>query len=292
MEAVPETVPVALVPTARIASEVVLVLTAVGVAASVVREPDGRHVVRVAVADQGSAEQALGAYVTENVPPPPPPPPRPLAAGAARAALVYGWGEFLIAVAVSRSFFGAAWVDRGILEGPPFRAGQWWRPVTSLTLHADFSHLLANLGFGALFLGLAGRVYGWGVALLLTLVAAIAAGAVEAAGLPAGSSSLGASTAVFAALGLLAVVRWPPRGRVAPWMARAATFGGAVSLLGLLGVGDPRVDVTAHVLGFLAGMLVAWPWRHRGIAAAPLQRLAAAAAVMIVVAGWSAALAG
>jgi rhomboid protease GluP len=281
---------VAVVPTPRVASEVVLVLTAIGIAATVEREADGRHVVRVAVAQRAAAEHALGAYVAENVPAPPPPTPRPLAAGAVRAALWYGVGEFLIAVAASRSAFGAAWVDRGLLEGPPFRAGQWWRPVTSLTLHADFSHLLANLGFGALFLGLAGRVYGWGVALLLTLLAAVLAGAIEAAGLPVGHASLGASTAVFAALGLLAVVRWPPRGRLTPWMARAATFGGAVSLLGLLGAGDPRVDVTAHVLGFLAGLVVAWPLRERGIAEPATQWRCAIAAALVVAAAWCAAL--
>jgi membrane associated rhomboid family serine protease len=290
MEPRMEQLPVATVATARMAGEVTLVLQAIGISSLVERHPDGRHVVWVALADRDAAEGALVDYVRENPPPLPPPPPRPLAVGAVRASLAYLAAEVLVAGAASRGAFGAAWVDRGILEGPAFRAGQWWRPVTSLTLHADFSHLLANLGFGAVFLGLAARVYGWGVALCLTLGAAVTAGTLEAVGLPAGSSSLGASTAVFAALGLLAPVRWPRRGRLQPWMRQAATFAGAVSLLGLLGAGDPRVDVTAHGLGFLTGVLLAWPLRAAPIAREAVQRICALAAAVLLCAAWGAAL--
>ena len=240
--------------------------------------------------DRDAAERALAAYVRENTPPPPPPAPRPLARGAIRAALAFVLVEYLVAVAASRGLWGAAWVDRGILDGMAVRAGQWWRPVTSLTLHADFAHLLANLGFGAVFLGLAARVYGAGVAPALMLGAAGLAGAVEALGLPPGASSLGASTAVFAALGLLAPVRWPARGRLQPWMARAATFAAAVALLGLLGAGDPRVDVTAHGLGFGFGVLAGIPLRRRTFAAAQVQRGAAAAAALLLLLAWAAAL--
>jgi len=285
-----EQLPVATVATARLAGEVTLVLQAIGISSVVERLLDGRHVVWVAFEDRDAAEGALVDYVRENPPLPPPPPPRPLALGAVRAPLAYLAGEVLVAGAASRSALGAAWVDRGILEGPAFRAGQWWRPVTSLTLHADFSHLLANLGFGAVFLGLAARVYGWGVALLLALTAAVTAGMLEASGLPAGSSSLGASTAVFAALGLLAPVRWPRRGRLQPWMGQAATFAGAVSLLGLLGAGDPRVDVTAHGLGFLMGVVFAWPLRSAPIARAAIQQGCAALAALVLSIAWATAL--
>jgi len=286
----PERLPVAVLATAKLAAEVGLVLQALGLTFWTQRQPDGRHVVSVAVAHRDVAQAALATYVSENAPPPPPPPARPLARGAVWAALGFIAVEFLVAVAASRSLFGSAWVERGILQGPAFRAGEWWRPVTSLTLHADFSHLLANLGFGALFLGLAARVYGGGVAVLLTVAAAVTAGAVEAFGLPPGAASLGASTAVFAALGLLAPVRWPARGRLQPWMPRAATFAGALSLLGLLGAGDPRVDVTAHVLGFAMGVLMGWPLRARIYAPRHLQRLAAIGAVMCLLAAWAAAL--
>ena len=30
-------------------------------------------------------------------------------------------------------------------------AGEWWRCITALTLHRDFAHFIANLGFGLLF---------------------------------------------------------------------------------------------------------------------------------------------
>jgi len=118
---------------------------------------------------------------------------------------------FLIGVASSRMPLGRSWFDVGILDGTRFRAGELWRAVTALTLHADLAHLLANIGFGALFGGLAARVYGAGCGWLLILVAAVAANAVNGLTMPAGRASLGASTAVFAALGTLAVVRWRAR---------------------------------------------------------------------------------
>lgn len=286
----PDLWPVAVVSSAGGAREVALVLTAIGIPSTVLPETPDRYVVGVAVGARAAAERALVAYVAENPPLPPAPSPRVLAPLAGRAAALFGLGEFLVAVAASRDAFGRAWVEAGVLDGPAFRAGEWWRPVTALTLHADAAHLAANLGFGALFLALAGRVYGWGLALALTLTAAVVAATVEAAGLPAGTVSLGASTAVFAALGLLAPVRWPPRRRVSARLARAAPLVAALALLGVLGAGDPRVDVTAHGLGFVAGLAIGWPWRSRPPAAAPVQRLAAATAVAVIVAAWAAAL--
>ncbi len=290
IEPAPEWLPVATVSTGPMAGEVTLVLLALGIPSRTLSEPAGRHVVWVEPQYRDAAQAALGDYVLENRPPPPAALPRPLAVGSIKAPLLYVLCEFGVAVAASRSAFGLSWVDRGVLEGPAFRSGQWWRPITALTLHADFAHLLANLGFGAVFLGLAARVYGWGVALLLTLFAAGCAGLLEASGLPGGTSSLGASTAVFAALGLLAPVRWPARGRLAPWMARAATFGGAIALLGLLGAGDVHVDVTAHALGFLAGVSAGWLLRGASIAGPALQRLCALLAGLLLLVAWSAAL--
>jgi membrane associated rhomboid family serine protease len=290
-QAVPDLASVATARTAKVAAEVALVLTACGIESVTQVDTDQVYRVLVWIPDYEAARQALTSYQHENRPAAPPPPARPLALGAFRASVAYLTAEFLVAVAASRALFGESWVDRGILEGPAFRAGQWWRPVTSLTLHADFSHLLANLGFGAVFLVLAARIYGWGVALLLMLVAAVTSGAIEASAMLPGASTLGASTAVFAALGLLAPVRWPQRGRLQPWMVRAATFGGAVSLLGLLGAGDARVDVTAHALGFGCGALLGWILRHAPIADRPIQRLSALTAGLVLLAAWAAALA-
>ncbi len=65
--------------------------------------------------------------------------------------------------------------------------------------------------------------------------------------------SVGASTAVFAAIGALGGLRlvpWPRgKGRKAPWVI----LGAGLALLGLLGSG-PGTDIFAHFFGYLAGV--------------------------------------
>jgi membrane associated rhomboid family serine protease len=288
-----EPLPVAVVPSPRAAAEVMLVLTAIGIVSEHRPEAAARHVIYVDWRDRDAAERALGSYVAENPPPPEPPAPRPLAPAPGRAAGLFVLGQYLVAVAASRSAFGRHWAAHGLLDGHALRSGEWWRPLTALTLHADAGHLLANLGFGAVFIGLAARVYGWGVALAATLLAAVSANVLEAVGMPDGATSLGASTAVFAALGLLAPVRWPPRRRLKQWVLRAAPAVAALALLGLLGGGDgdPRIDVTAHALGFAAGTVLGLLLRTRPIADPGRQFAAAGASLAALLVAWSAALA-
>jgi rhomboid protease GluP len=265
-----------------------LVLLAVGIAALMHAE-DGSFQLLVADADVARATAELARYSLENRPRPRPAPP-PLHRGAVAAAAGYALVLFAVAVASSRSALGRDWFDAGALDGARFRAGEAWRAVTALTLHADLAHLAANAGFGALFGGLAARVYGAGCGWLLILVAAVAANAVNATTMPAGRVSLGASTAVFAALGALAVYRWPAATRRARVGFAGASVVAALVLLALLGTGDAHTDVAAHALGFTAGALLALPLRRRPPPRrrAP-QLLAAGGAVLLVVAAWAAA---
>lgn len=82
--------------------------------------------------------------------------------------------------------------------------GEWYRTVTALTLHADAAHILGNIALGAVFLVPLCRRAGPGVALLLTVCAGVAGNAATLFFRPAASVSLGFSTAVFGAVGLLA----------------------------------------------------------------------------------------
>ena len=154
-----------------------LVLEAVGVRFTVLHEA-GAYAFWVDASDAAHAREALARYLEENVPKPSEPP-RRLAGSGISAVAAYLGVELAIAVAASRSLFGSDWFDLGTLDGAALRAGDWWRPVTSLTLHADLAHLASNLGFGALCLGLLARVYGGGVATALTLAAAVTGNLIE-----------------------------------------------------------------------------------------------------------------
>jgi membrane associated rhomboid family serine protease len=73
-------------------------------------------------------------------------------------------------------------------------------------------------------------------------------------------SSLGASTAVFGALGLLTgaglwhSLRHPDRRGL---LRTFAPLVAGLVLLSWLGIGGPRTDVSAHFLGFAAGLVLA-----------------------------------
>ncbi|MDQ8202360.1 rhomboid family intramembrane serine protease [Pelagicoccus sp. SDUM812003] len=144
--------------------------------------------------------------------------------------------------------------SRALQEG-----GQWWRVFTAMTLHADLGHLAGNLMGLSLFSYLCARYLGNGLAWLLIVLAAAASNATN--GLLASSldyRSLGASTAVFAALGLLSGFpvgsflrsRNPIRSR--DWLV---PFFGGCTLFAWMGGGEFPTDVPAHLWAFLFGSL-------------------------------------
>ena len=175
------------------------------------------------------------------------------------------------------ALFGADWLSIGAVKAGS--AGEWWRAVTALTLHVDQEHLLGNLLFGV-FAGIgAGRLLGPGVAWSSILGAAALANYVEILIAPPAHRAVGASTAVFAALGLLAGLAWRRRLtlRERGWHMIAPLIAG-VCLLTLLGAGTAHVDVLGHALGFLFGVAVGWLYARAEIPrdhAAPVQIAAA-----------------
>ena len=74
---------------------------------------------------------------------------------------------------------------------------------------------------------------------------------------PPDHSSIGASTAVFGALGILSSNAWKHRrGIEGGWFRRWTPIVGGVILLAYTGLGGERTDVIAHVTGFIAGLVL------------------------------------
>jgi rhomboid protease GluP len=135
--------------------------------------------------------------------------------------------------------------------------GEWWRAATALFLHADLGHVLSN-GIAGIFVFSAvtttfGIRRGW---LLVGAAAAIANLFLARYAMPASYVSLGASTAIFAGLGGLsgraARFSWH-QPLSARWKSVLVPVGAGATLLALFGAGEFRVDVGAHLAGFLAG---------------------------------------
>ena len=136
--------------------------------------------------------------------------------------------------------------------------GEWWRPFTALFLHADLTHLVGNLVSGFAMAALVSKSLGplraWALILLCgTLGNVFTAWIVY----PQPFVSLGASTAVFAGLGILSglgIVEMLGQRERMSWMRIFAPLLGGIILLGWLGGGnDPHTDVLGHVFGFGAG---------------------------------------
>jgi rhomboid protease GluP len=162
-----------------------------------------------------------------------------------------------VALAITNGLWPARAFDHGVLESLGVRAGQWWRAWTALTLHWDAPHLVANLGAGVWFGTLAARQLGSGWAWLLIVTCAAAANLFDARFGPYSYRSAGASTAVFAALGLMAAHAWRTRFHLPQrWALRWAPLFAGVVLLGWFGSAGEGTDLVAHALGFLVGGLI------------------------------------
>lgn len=142
-----------------------------------------------------------------------------------------------------------------------WRDGEWWRPLTALFLHADLQHLggnaLAALCFAPLVCRQVGVVRGWGLILLCGTLANAATSWIM---LPEPYESIGASTATFAALGLLSglgLTLLLRHGARLTMLRQLAPVIAGVILLGMLGSGsgDGRTDVLAHCVGYGFGLV-------------------------------------
>jgi len=153
------------------------------------------------------------------------------------------------------SFLEQDWLRAGRIDGVLVRAGEWWRTVTALTLHSGLRHLVGNIVFGVAFGLLAGRLLGSGVAWLAIVLTAALGNTLNTLLLESTHRAIGASTAVFAALGLVAGFVW--RGKLMSqerWPYRVGPIVGGFALLMYTGTGDANTDIGAHLMGFVCGL--------------------------------------
>src|SRR5262249_21470503 len=137
---------------------------------------------------------------------------RPLARGG-DAAIAFALVLLAAWICERERSFGRDWEPAGESVAGLVRGGEWWRAVTALTLHADATHLAANMLFGALFTWFTAQLAGTGVASLAVLLSGALGNAANAALEPPEHTSIGASTAVFGALGILAALHVSQRAR-------------------------------------------------------------------------------
>jgi membrane associated rhomboid family serine protease len=250
------------------ADEWALVLVSQGVPCVVARSPHG-FVVEVGSADQARARFVLAAYLREN-------PHAAVDDAEANAgdsigsndptrastgseplvpAIAVGFALAVLFVVTGDRTHGHTFFAQGSAHAGLIQDGQWWRTVTALCLHADLPHVIGNVVFGLYFLTAVCRSLGSGLGLTLVLVAGAGGNLLNAVTQNRSHDSVGASTAVFGAIGLLAGMALARRQRAGERGARLLLpIGAGLGLLAMLGTSGARVDLWAHLDGLVTGV--------------------------------------
>ena len=149
--------------------------------------------------------------------------------------------------------------------------------------------MVGTIVFGALFGWFAGRLLGSGVGWFAIVVSAACGNLLNTLLLESSHRSIGASTAVFAALGLVAGFVW--RAKLMSqthWPYRLGPVVGGFALLMYTGTGDANTDIGAHLMGFVSGFaagVVSARYLDR-LSSARLQGLFGASTILLVASAW------
>ena len=273
------------------AEEWALVLTAEGIPHRLEPAETGWTVI-VPAPEAGRARAALESYDDEIRH-------APVAALPERGSWRVAWAVGVTAAAFLPGFFaitghptpGSPWFEGGAASAARVLDGEWWRAVTALTLHLDTAHVAGNAAATAVLVPPIVQRVGPGAAVWLVLLAGVVGNGLAAMMHGPDHVAVGASTATFGAIGILAAfrLRAPTVGRARwkPWLVPVA----ALVLLAMLGAGR-GADVVAHALGLASGAALGLVAPHPPRLSGLVQWGLAALAVLAVAGCWQRALAG
>ncbi len=256
-------VPVAAFATLEEAQEHVLVALAMGRECTLLEEPPG-FVIRASEMDIDPLLREFAIYARERAE-------FSLKSAAPEQPILRGgWELELLWVLTLLAAYHLQGEDQQVTERfrnssrAVFDHGEWWRPFTALFLHADMGHLLGNALFGAAFFSWVTSHLGPRTGWLLIFASGTIGNSLSAwMRYPEDYLSLGASTATFGALGILAGISTRSAWHSRAWRQPMQVLGPAIAgiiLLAWLGSGESPTDVLAHALGFAAGgILAAFP---------------------------------
>ncbi len=272
-----------------------LVLQAVGIAHEII-ELDRWLALVVDAGEAARAREELRLYEQENHGWPPQLARMPTVSNGIIGILVYAALLIVIHLMSHAGAFGQDWLAAGRVDGRLMLSGEWLRSVTALTLHADLPHLAGNLFFGAIFGLFSAQLLGQGLAWTLILGGGVLGNITNVLIQHPSHRAVGASTAVFAALGVLTAYTWMHRRDSRFHLAyRSAPLISGLVLLAYLGTGDARTDIVAHLTGFAwgtAGGVAAAHWPAITRFAESRQLLLGTAAFGVVLLAWLARLPG
>jgi membrane associated rhomboid family serine protease len=209
--------------------------------------------IAVSTRQRSAAIQAVALYLSENPPPRTLKPPSGIKTFSALyvvplLALVHG--------AIRPGDEHQVFVDCLGADAARIMDGELYRCITALLLHKDWAHVVNNIAAMMLFGTVTAHQCGWAVGWFLVLLSGAAGNLVTARWYGQDHISIGASTAVFGALGICVALNLWRHVRLLEtswrmWMP----LGGGIALLAFLGM-SPRSDIIAHVAGFGCGAAI------------------------------------
>jgi rhomboid protease GluP len=254
--------------TARQADTYGLILSSVGIFHKAMENRDGWQI-WVYEKDEEEALSHIHKYEEENAVRAKPAP----ASIAPKIKLLNGiiGALFLMVVHVAVADNRDAFVALYGASASRIMAGEVFRTATALLLHADAAHLIGNMAAIALFGSVVCASNGFGVGWLMILLSGIFGNYLNAWFHESFHMSIGASTAVFGAVGMMAAHQFlrkigQPAERYKAWLPLA----GGMALLAIFGTGAGRMDIMAHLFGFACGLLLQilyqgaqWYWQKQ-----------------------------
>jgi rhomboid protease GluP len=203
----------------------------------------------------GEAEQQLADYTRENAGWPPVKHTAVTVekAAARRPPTVLMMGMLVIFYSVTGPWaWHSKWFSQGAISLTAImRHGEWWRLVTALTLHADAVHLFGNVLIGGVVVHFLCKEIGSGIGWFSVLLAGTLGNLFNLLWRNTEHLSVGFSTAVFGAIGILC-------GLAVHRLTRPGDFllplGAGASLLAFLGTSGKHTDLGAHLWGLVCGL--------------------------------------
>ena len=166
--------------------------------------------------------------------------------------------------------------------------GEIYRTVTALMIHADSVHLAGNMASLALFFTVVCSVQGFGVGSFCILASGALGNYFTALLYRSAHLSIGASTAVFGAVGILIAHQTFSSFRIEKQRFRAwLPLGGGLCLLGLFSEGE-HTDILAHLFGLGSGMAIGciFEFHFKKPPGAPYQYLSFSLTLAVIILSW------
>ncbi len=240
--------------------------------------------------DEDRASRHLQAYLEENRNWPPPPAHLQERKQTAQPPTLLMIGGLFLFYQLTGSWEQTnPWFQAGAIDSIRILDhGEWWRLITSLSLHADGVHLLGNCIIGGFMVHLLCRTIGYGTGWLLLILTGASGNLLNIALRSTPHHSVGFSTAVFAAIGMFTGLQLK-RKKISV-MGIVLPLGAGLSLLAFLGTEGERTDLGAHLLGFCCGIFAGLLVTASGLGEAadnhPLQQILFTGVILLIFICW------